>query len=556
MPASPGKLSSQVFAGLLTVGLLFQPESPQFESTAWGPSAWAGEPGSDDAALPPSSLSIAASHRELNSAANAFSVAMTKAEASITAGALKQSAGVLASDSLEGRQAGTRGGQAAAAYLVTELKKTRLQPAGTASWYQEFRGDCKNILARKPGSDPTLKDEVIVLGAHYDHVGYGNPNNSRGGVGQIHNGADDNASGTSLLLSVARAFDELPPLKRTVIFAFWDSEENGLLGSTHWLDSGLVPAARIRNSINTDMVGRLRKDLVKVQAWRSQAGLRQAMSLANQRANPETKLFLKFDDTVIADSDHWPFFSRRIPALQVDTELHDDYHRPTDDADRLNFEGIERISRWVFHLAVDLAERDTLAPFREDVFEEVKRGVRYVSPVAATPPRLGMTWQGIPGDRGEIIVEQVRKGSPADLAGIEPDDRILAFGPYGDLNTKLLKSLVVTAPREVPVELQKPNGTVRTTRVSLAGAPVRVGLATRTDPAMPGVVGVTDVIPNSPAAVAGVQPGDWIYRVAGEPVGTIQNWRQLADHMSQATELEIERNGRIRTMTIEPLLFE
>ncbi len=500
---------------------------------------------------------LTAANAEANAAlksrthSSASSAESLSAESLIHRDAIRQTVGVLASDALEGRQAGSRGGQAAAAFLVTELKKTALEPAGTYQWYQEFGNNCRNILAKKTGSDPALREEVILLGAHFDHVGYGNVNNSRGGVGQIHNGADDNASGTSLLLSMARALDAHPPLRRTVIIAFWDSEENGLIGSTHWMNSGLVRTDRIRAVINTDMVGRLRNDTIKVQGWRSMAGFREILA----RANQSSKLRIKFDDTVNSDSDHWPFYSRRIPALQVDTELHEDYHRPTDDADRIDFEGIERISRWIFREVLTLGNQDTIPAFRNEVFQESQRGIQYVTPLAATPPRLGLTWKNELAEEGEILIDHVRPGSPAGLAGIEVGERMISFGPFTELNTPRLKSLVVTAPPVVPVILRKPDGTQRQVNVHLAGSAIRVGVATRSDPAMPHVVGVTDVIPFSPAATAGLVPGDWIYTVGRQPVGSIQKWRQTADHMTEPTELEVENMGQLRKVIVTPILF-
>jgi acetylornithine deacetylase/succinyl-diaminopimelate desuccinylase-like protein len=141
---------------------------------------------------------------------------------------LKRRCSVLASDSLEGREAGARGGKAAAAYLQTELKTLPVKPGGDrGGWTQEFGSDWRNVLAVLPGADLARKSEVIVIGAHYDHVGYGNANNSRGPFGLIHNGADDNSSGVSVLLEVADSLSALdPPPARTVVFAFWDAEES------------------------------------------------------------------------------------------------------------------------------------------------------------------------------------------------------------------------------------------------------------------------------------------------------------------------------------------
>ena len=116
----------------------------------------------------------------------------------VTIADLKRHCSTLASDAFEGREAGANGGKAAAAYLQTELRKLPgIKPAGTSSWLQEFAPDYRNVLAVLPGSDPVVSSEVIVIRAHYDHVGRGNATNSNGPFGYIHNGADDNASGTA-----------------------------------------------------------------------------------------------------------------------------------------------------------------------------------------------------------------------------------------------------------------------------------------------------------------------------------------------------------------------
>lgn len=184
---------------------------------------------------------------------------------SITAEELTEHVRVLAHDSFEGREAGTRGGHAAARYLATHLEKLGATPAGErGSYYQPFGANMFNVLCQFPGSDPKLKEEYIVVGAHFDHVGYGARDNSNGPIGFIHNGADDNASGTAALLEIASALKELGDAapRRTIVIGFWDGEEKDLLGARHWVANPTVPREKIKLAFNADMIGRLRNDRV------------------------------------------------------------------------------------------------------------------------------------------------------------------------------------------------------------------------------------------------------------------------------------------------------
>ena len=185
---------------------------------------------------------------------------------SISAGELQQQVDFLADEEREGREAGTRGGLAAGQYLRDRLIRLKLHGAGSDNGYfQGFSPNFRNVLAVLDGSDAKLRDQVILLGAHYDHVGRGQKGNSLGTIGMIHPGADDNASGTSGLLELAQAFTRLAePPRRTIVFAFWDAEEKGLLGSKHWIANPTIPLDRIRMMMNFDMIGRLRNDRVIV----------------------------------------------------------------------------------------------------------------------------------------------------------------------------------------------------------------------------------------------------------------------------------------------------
>ena len=243
----------------------------------------------------PLKASLAATKRLLLSAAHipclavfacsAFAPIALAADASSTTAALESITpddaqgfvNALADDSLEGRETGTRGGRAAGAYLGQQFQRLKLRGgAADGGYYQPFGSNSRNLLGWIEGSDPELKKQYVMVTAHYDHVGYGKSSNSYGPLGQIHNGADDNASGDAGILEVAKAFNQLPsPPKRSVLFALWDAEEEGLLGSKYWIAHPTVPLANVAAVINVDMIGRLRNNRVIVYGGRSSYGWRQ-----------------------------------------------------------------------------------------------------------------------------------------------------------------------------------------------------------------------------------------------------------------------------------------
>ncbi|MCA9150146.1 MAG: M20/M25/M40 family metallo-hydrolase, partial [Planctomycetales bacterium] len=266
--------------------------------------------------------------------------ARAKAAASITSTDLNRHLSLLADDAFEGREAGSRGGHAAGNYLAQQLPAT-LEPAGeSGQFYQTFGHGYRNLLAVLPGADANLRHEYILVGAHYDHVGYGQRQNSPGPWGVIHNGADDNASGTAALLEVLQAFatSDVTP-RRSILFAFWDGEEKGLLGSEHWVQHPTVPWQQVRLVINADMVGRLNGRPLEVQGTRTIAGLRHLVTEANR----DSDLPLNFAWKVEPNSDHYSFYKRQVPFVMFHTGLHDDYHRPSDDTERIDWEGLQAI---------------------------------------------------------------------------------------------------------------------------------------------------------------------------------------------------------------------
>lgn len=457
---------------------------------------------------------------------------------------LKRHASFLASDTLEGRQAGARGGQAAAAYLVSELKRLGLSPAGSGGDYrQSFGTQYCNVLAQRTGADPDRRGDLIVIGAHYDHVGFGNASNSYGPFGVIHNGADDNASGVAALLEVAQALAhaDMAPA-RTIVFAFWDGEEVALLGSQHWVSS--VPPQAVKLAINLDMIGRLRSEGVQIMGWRSAAGLRTELA----RANLDERLPFEFGYAVTPDSDHFSFYRQRIPVLHFDTGKHPDYHRPSDDVEHLNWEGLQSIARVVARLIVQSANADQLPAFRHEAFRETVPAARSVTERRSPPVRFGFTWRSSRIKEGIVEIDQVVPGLPAAQIGLQPGDRLLRFGRWEQGTLDELRTEITTAPTTVTVAWQRPGGSVpMTASVELHGEPVRWGADCRTDPALPGCLVVTAVTETSPADRLGLLPQDVVLSVDDRPASESE-WRTLPTFRHPFT-LTLERSGQMRQLT-------
>jgi len=247
-----------------------------------------------------------------------------RAAASITASELQSHVNVLADDSFEGRESGTRGGRAAGMYLLKQLEQRGLRGGGDdAGYFQSFGEGYRNVLGFLEGSDPDLKNQFIVVSAHYDHVGYGSRRNSYGPFGYVHNGADDNASGTAGILETVDACLAMPsPPKRSILFAFWDGEEKGLLGSKHWVEHPTIDLANVAFMINVDMIGRMQNQQMEVFGSRTAPGLRRLVSEINHGSN----VSLKFNWELKANSDHHSFISHHIPALMFHTQAEPGRH--------------------------------------------------------------------------------------------------------------------------------------------------------------------------------------------------------------------------------------
>ncbi len=481
--------------------------------------------------------------------ANAVAAALQ----SITAEQMQQCVNMLADDAFEGREAGSRGGRAACAYLSGELQKRHVQGAGIdGGLYQDFGIGSRNLLARLPGSDPKLDGQYVLVSAHYDHVGYGKPNNSFGPIGHIHKGADDNASGVAGLLAIIDAFNKLPQHpRRSILFAFWDGEEQGLLGSRHWINNPTVPLDHIAIALNMDMIGRLRKEKVEVYGARTSYNLRRFVAQENEGSN----LLLDFHWEMRADSDHYPFYEKNVPVMMLHTGLHSDYHRPSDTADKINATGMREVAQLAFRIALDLAEADTLAGFRRQSHQEGPATQAEIErPLPPLPGRFGVRWEDTAEMQRGLLVSQIMPDSPAAKAGIKSGDRIVQFAGHEVPTGKEFRSLVLAAesPVAIVVERQGSEKPIEL-KADLIGGPLQVGISWSSDEAEPHSVVVLRVVPDSPADRAGIKVDDRIEQVDGKDFASSDEFDRLLSNEPNPLEMSVESHGQIRHVKVSRL---
>ncbi|MFL5617379.1 MAG: M28 family peptidase [Gemmatimonadaceae bacterium] len=395
----------------------------------------------------------------------------------------------LADDRLEGRGTGTAGNDSAAAWLARRHAELKTQPIIT----ETARGSCpdvgsarcltydqrfvarsaelahagkpdglptRNIVALVPGRDRSLAGrEVVVIGAHFDHLG----RSTSGALDPeardaIRNGADDNASGTAAILELARRF-AANPARRGIVVVHFSGEELGLLGSQWFVQHSPVPTGGILAMLNFDMVGRLRNDRLIVYG----TGTARELPVLLDSANVEPKLKLNLVADGFGPSDQSSFYARDIPVLHFFTDLHEDYHRATDDVEKINAEGEARVVALAERVVRAIADRaEPLTPVHMAAAPTMSPSRQGSNAYLGTIPDMAA------GDTPGLKLTGVRAGSPADKGGLAAGDVIVEFGgrEVKDLYT-YSDALYTHKPGEEVDVVYLRGGVRRTTKVTL-----------------------------------------------------------------------------------------
>jgi hypothetical protein len=405
----------------------------------------------------------------------AGNVAPPPAAPPVTAAEICATIAALAHDSLEGRRAGTEGADRAAGWIADRFAEIGLEPLGDGGSYllpfsfpeallrdphasadphaaDPHAADphaaadspaapaartSANVAGLVRGSDPALAGEAIVIGAHYDHLGWGGMGSLAPDEEAIHNGADDNASGVAGVIELAERF-AAHPQPRTLIFAAFGAEELGNVGSSAWVKDPPWPLESTVAMLNLDMVGRLREKLDVQGTGTSAAWTALLDSLATDPAAPD---IARVPDG-FGPSDHSSFYGQRIPVLAFFTGAHDEYHRPTDDLETIDPEGEVRV--------LDLAAR---------VIEAIADGREIPYAEAPVTQRRAMAFQvglGVIPDygytEGGLLLASVRPDGPADAAGLLAGDVIVQLAGRDVADVYAYTEILAGLEADVPVE--------------------------------------------------------------------------------------------------------
>ncbi len=340
----------------------------------------------------------------------------------------------LAADALEGRGVGTAGLDSAASYIAGRFEEAGLQPRHARGFLQWFAidssapaaahaglggADVSNVVGVLPGRGD-LASQAVVVGAHYDHLGYGGFGSlDSDSVHVVHNGADDNASGTAVMIEVARMLRAREARNaRTVVFVAFTAEELGLIGSAHYVKHPVVTSDSTYAMINLDMVGRLTDD--RLAAFGAETAVEFPLLLDSVNRGFAFDLAASGDG--FGRSDQQSFFTAKIPVLHFFTGTHEDYHRTSDDSHRINAAGAARVAAFVAALTWNLATRMEPLTFVDAEPPQMTTGGGYGAYLGTIPDMTDSP--------NGVRLSGVRAGSPADEAGVRAGDILIGIGEF------------------------------------------------------------------------------------------------------------------------------
>ncbi len=312
-----------------------------------------------------------------------------------------------------------------------------------AAGIEPRKGTARNVIGFLPGNDPAKREEIIVIGAHYDHIGFGGVGSLAPESGGVHHGADDNASGTAGLLELARLLAaNRHQLARSVLLIAFSGEEEGLVGSAHFVRNPTVPLEKIVAMLNLDMIGRMTNERLSISGLGSSPQWEEIVKAANTEG-----LNLSLSQSATGGSDHTSFFLRNIPVLFFFTGMHPDYHRPSDTWEKINYEGQAKVVRMVYRVALALSERAERIAFsrpQQASDQPARRGMRV---------RLGLIPDYTVNDEKGVLLQGVSPGSPAEKAGLKAGDRIVAINGKRVQNIEQMMSLYAELEPGKPAQL-------------------------------------------------------------------------------------------------------
>ncbi len=343
---------------------------------------------------------------------------------------LKKTVDFLASEELAGRAPGSIGIEKAADFIVTNFKAAGLLPgADDSTYFQSWnevvdslgnKSTVKNIIGIIPGTNPNLKDESVVISAHYDHLGLGWPAVNKGNEGKIHYGADDNASGVSVLLELAHTHGKSLKPQRTIVFIAFSSEEAGLIGSKYYVKNNKrFPAKKAIGVLNFDAIGRLGNNKVSILSASSAREWRFIFMGASYVTGVESEIITQELDA----SDQRSFIEAGIPGVQFFSGANNDYHRPSDTPDKIDISGLVKVAALGQEALVYLGDRIEPLTFQGQIAAPTTKpqptGERKVS--TGSIPDFAFTGQG-------VKLADISPDSPASKAGLQKGDVVIQLG--------------------------------------------------------------------------------------------------------------------------------